>query len=44
MCIVLIVEECVFLHRLQSRVQFGRDLSRDATEDVELKEIELEDS
>ena len=36
----------MFLHRLQLRVQFGRDLSRDAAEDVvELKEIrETEES
>ena len=36
----------MLLHRLQSRVQFGRDLSRDAAEDVvELKEIrETEES
>ena len=36
----------MFLHRLKFRVQFGRDLSRDAAEDViELKEIgETEES
>ena len=36
----------MFLHRLQLRVQFGRDLSRDTAEDViKLKEIgETEES
>ena len=40
------VEEYMSLHRLQLRVRFGRDLSRDAAEDVvELKEMaEAEES
>ena len=29
----------MFLHRLQFRVQFGRDLSRDSEDVVELREI-----